>query len=63
MPQITPEMIEAGRRIAEDNAMRFWWSSRTDQDWAWFLSIVYRTMREREPKENDEQGLGDVVKR
>jgi hypothetical protein len=45
----TADMIAAGRRIVEEEAIRFWFSSRDDAAWTWFLTKVYAAMRESEP--------------
>jgi hypothetical protein len=47
---ISDEMYAAGRKIAEENFVQFWVSSRDDDAWRWFLSTVYEAMRELEPE-------------
>ena len=49
---ISDEMFDAGQKTVEENVMRFWTSSRDDNAWRWFLSIVYTSMRELEPDES-----------
>ena len=48
---ITDEMLDAGQKVMEENAKRFWFSSRDDDAWRWFLSIIYTSMRELEPQD------------